>query len=156
MTDKNTIYLIDSNVLMEANRRYYSLDFAPAFWNFLIKTAKEGKILSIDRVYDEILKGQDNLADWTENNFSFAFTDTKNDENILGFYGELMQWAVKQDQFTQVAKDEFARVENADSWIISFAKINGYVVVTQEVLDINIKKKIPIPNVCAEFDIKFV
>ena len=57
MTDKNTIYLIDSNVLMEANRRYYSLDFAPAFWNFLIKTAKEGKILSIDRVYDEILKG---------------------------------------------------------------------------------------------------
>ena len=67
-----------------------------------------------------------------------------------------MQWAVKQDQFTQVAKDEFARVENADSWIISFAKINGYVVVTQEVLDINIKKKIPIPNVCAEFDIKFV
>ena len=84
-------YLIDANVLIEANRRYYSLDFAPAFWGFLIQAAKADLIISIDRVYDEILKGKDDLADWTEKNFPFAFTNTKDDKKILELYGELMQ-----------------------------------------------------------------
>jgi hypothetical protein len=69
MTDDISKYLIDANVLMEANRRYYSLDFAPAFWEYLIRSAKDGRILSIDRVYEEILKGKDDLAEWTKKNF---------------------------------------------------------------------------------------
>jgi len=156
MTDKPKKYVIDSNVLIEANRRYYSLDFAPAFWNFLIRSAKEGNVISIDKVYDEILNGKDNLAEWTKNKFSFAFAETKKDEKILEFYSTLMKWALMQDQFTQPAKDEFARNKNADAWIVAFAKIKGYVVVTQEVLDINIRKRIPIPNVCSEFKIEFM
>ncbi len=149
-------YVIDSNILIEANRRYYSLDFAPSFWNFLIRSAKEGKIISIDKVYDEILKGKDNLAEWAKKNFVSAFSDIKNDEKILELYGTLMKWALKQDQFTQPAKDEFARNENADAWIIAFAKIKNHIIVTQEVLDLNIKKRIPIPNVCSEYNIKFI
>lgn len=156
MLDNANKYLIDANVLIEANRRYYSLDFAPLFWNFLIKTAKDGIIRSIDRVYDELLKGKDDLAEWTKNNFSFAFLDTKKDKKIIDFYADLMKWAARQNQFIQVAKDEFARVENADAWIISFAKVYNYIIVTQEVFDLNIKKKIPIPNVCNEYNIKFI
>lgn len=156
MGDNKSKYLIDANVLMEANRRYYSLDLAPAFWNFLIRSAKEKFVISIDRVYDEILKGKDDLAEWTKNSFNFAFANTKDDERVIEFYAELMQWAVKQDQFSQPAKDEFARVENADAWLIAYAKIHSYVIVTQEVLDLNIKKKIPIPNVCEQFDIKYI
>jgi len=67
-----------------------------------------------------------------------------------------MKWAARQNQFIQVAKDEFARVENADAWIISCAKVYNYIIVTQEVFDLNIKKKIPIPNVCNEYNIKFI
>ena len=156
MTGEAIKYLIDSNVFIEANRRYYSLDFALPFWKFLINSTREGRTLSIDRVYDEILKGKDNLADWAKRSFSFAFADTKDDEQIIEFYGALMQWAVKQIQYTQAAKDEFARVDNADAWIISYAKVNSCIVVTQEVLDLNIKKKIPIPNVCKEFGVKYV
>ena len=59
MSDDKSKYLIDANVLIEANRRYYSLDFAPKFWNFLIESTKEEKIISIDRVFDEIKKGKD-------------------------------------------------------------------------------------------------
>lgn len=149
-------YLIDANVLMEANRRYYSLDFAPAFWNFLTRAAEEGMVFSIDRVYDEIMKGKDDLAEWTKKNFTFAFANTKDDEKVIELYAELMQWAIKQIQYTQAAIDEFARVENADAWLIAYAKVHNYLIVTQEVLDLNIKKKIPIPNVCEQFDIKYI
>lgn len=156
MPDDIIKYLIDANVLMEANRRYYSLDLAPAFWEYLIRSAKKGPIRSIDRVYDEILKGKDDLTEWAKKSFTFAFVNTKNDEKVIEIYAELMQWAIKQIRYTQAAKDEFARVENADAWLIAYAKVHEYIIVTQEVLDLNIKKKIPIPNVCDQFDVKYI
>lgn len=149
-------YVIYSNVLIEAHRRYYSLDIAPAFWDFLIDTAENGIIQSIDRVYDEILKGNDDLAGWVKNSFPFAFVNTKNDSDVLNNYGKLINWAYKHSQFNQAAKDEFTRVENADPWIISYAMYNGFVVETQEVLDKNVMKNIPIPNVCVAFNVKYI
>ncbi len=86
MTDNRQKYVLDSSVLIQAHRVYYSLDIAPAFWNFLIEAAKSGKIVSIDRVSDEILKGNDELADWTKSKFTFAFEDTKNNSDVLTNY----------------------------------------------------------------------
>ena len=31
------LYLFDANILMEANNRYYGLDFAPGFWDVMEK-----------------------------------------------------------------------------------------------------------------------
>lgn len=156
MPDSTQKYIIDSNVLIEAHRRYYSLDIAPAFWNFLIESAKFGRIQGIDRVYDEILKGKDELAKWVKNSFSFTFLNTKNDSDVLKKYGTLINWAYGHSQFNQAAKDEFARVENADAWVVAYALSKNYVVVTQEVFDKNVRKKIPIPNVCIAFDVKYI
>jgi len=156
MQDSSQNYILDTNVLIEAHRRYYSFDIAPAFWSFLIKSANADKILSVDRVYDEITNGNDKLAEWTIANFSFAFKETNNDADILIIYAELMKWANRQMQFTQAAKDEFARVENADPWVIAYARAKNSIVVTQEILDKNIKKKIPIPNVCTAFNVKYI
>lgn len=156
MLDSSQNYILDTNVLIEAHRRYYSFDIAPAFWNFLIKSATNNIIQSVDRVYNEIVKGNDELTKWTVENFTFAFKDTKNNIDVLTNYGKLMQWADKQNQFTQAAIDEFARVENADPWVIAFAMTNNSIVVTHEVFNEKIKNKIPIPNVCAVFNVKYL
>ena len=156
MANSSQNYILDSNVLIEAHRRYYSFDIAPAFWRFLINSATNNKIRSIDRVYNEIVNGNDELAKWTEENFSFAFKNTNEDINVLSKYGELMKWANEQTQFTQSAKDEFARVGNADAWVIAFALATNSIVVTHEILNENIKNKIPIPNVCNAFNIKYI
>jgi len=156
MLDSLQNYILDTNVLIEAHRRYYSFDIAPAFWDFLINSAKTNKILSVDRVYDEITNGNDELAEWTKVNFSFAFQNTNNDTDVLLKYGKLMKWANQQTQFSQAAKDEFAKVENADPWVIAFASAKNSIVVTHEVLNKNIKNKIPIPNVCDAFDVKYI
>lgn len=156
MIDKTQLYVLDTSVLTQAHRVYYTFDIAPAFWNFLIDTAKARKIISIDRVSDEILKGKDDLAEWAKNRFSFAFENIKNDSDVLINYGNLMKWANEQSQFTQAAKDEFARVNNADPWIIAYAMSKNSVVVPQEVLNKEIKRKIPIPNVCDAFNVKYI
>lgn len=156
MIEEGTKYILDSNVFIEAHRRYYSFDIAPGFWKFLIDNAKENILLSIDRVYVELTKGKDELAKWIEKEFGFAFIKTNTDSKILTKYAELMKWANSQTQYSQNAVDEFAQVENADPWIIATAIANKYTIVTHEVLDSSIKKKIPIPNVCQDFSVNYI
>jgi len=45
---------------------------------------------------------------------------------------------------------------NADTWLIAFAKTHNYTIVTNESLNPEIKKKIPIPNVCIHYNIQYV
>lgn len=103
------------------------------------------------------MRRKDELAEWTKKEFSFAFPDTKNNINVLRNYSELMVWANKQSQYTEAAKAEFARAENADPWLIAYTMLDeNYVLVTQEVYKQNVKAKIPIPNVCKAFGVNFI
>ena len=64
-----------------------------------------------------------------------------------------MNWVNASAQYRQEAKEEFARVP--DGWIIAYAKVHGMTVVTQETPAPYVKRKVPIPNVCDEFDVKW-
>jgi len=57
-------------------------------------------------------------------------------------------------QFAPAARAEFATV--ADGWVVAFARVNGLIVVTHEDYAPDAKKKVPIPNVCLEFDVEYV
>jgi len=57
-------YLLDSNVFIEAKRRYYGFDFCPAFWDWLIEAAGKGLVFSVEKVRDELITGGDELSDW--------------------------------------------------------------------------------------------
>ena len=55
-------------------------------------------------------------------------------------------------QFKDSAKSEFAK--GADGWLVAFAKLNSYNLVTLEVFNPNIQRKVPIPNVCRTFQVQ--
>jgi hypothetical protein len=148
-----TVFAPDSNVFITAKNDYYAFDLAPAFWQNLIRLAGNGSILSIDYVKDELERGNDYLAEWAKNDFSHAFISTA-EEDIQESYREIMIWVQSQNQFSDAAKAEFAR--GADGWLIAYAKAKGCIVVTLEALDLRIKRKIPIPNVCQAFGVQFV
>jgi len=57
-------YLLDANVFIEAKRRYYGLDFCPAFWDWLAESNANGRVFSIEKVGDELRAGVDDLAEW--------------------------------------------------------------------------------------------
>lgn len=146
-------YLLDANVFIEAARRYYAFDVVPSFWNVLIKLAKEGKVESIDRVKEELLRGKDNLADWIRKHFSEAFASTDN-EQVIDCYREIISWAKKQDKYQESAKKLFA--EGADGWLVAYAYCKDRTLVTHEVLNETIRSKLPIPNACKAFNVRFV
>lgn len=149
----NTIYILDANVFIEAYQRYYAFDLVPSFWDALIKLAKADRIRSIDRVKQEINKGDDQLKRWVNNHFSEWFMST-DDSEVFNSYQQIINWAFNHNQFKDYAKKEFASI--ADSWLVAYAKTYNCVVVTHEQFNGDIKKKIPIPNVCEEFDIPYI
>lgn len=104
---KGTKYLLDTNVFIEAARRYYAFDLVPAFWNMLIYLAENGQIESIDRVRDELLRGSDDLAAWVGNDFSNAFSSTV-DESVIENYRSVIAWVQNENQYHDLAKRQFA------------------------------------------------
>lgn len=143
----NSIYLIDTNILVEAYKRYYSFDIAPSFWNSLLQKAKAGQVVSIDRVKSEIdgYGEDDDLKIWVNQEFGNWFLPTQ-DSGVIQAYREIIGWATSNEQFTDAAKTEFASV--ADSWLIACAKAKEFTVVTHEASKAGAKKRIMIPNVC--------
>ena len=69
-------------------------------------------------------------------------------------YRRVMAWVHGQPQFTDAAKAEFA--DGADGWLVAFAIVEGQTVVTHEAYNPERRNKVPIPNVCQAFDVRYV
>ncbi len=62
-------YLLDANVLIDAERDYQPLDRVPEFWEWLLHLAEQGRIKVPREVYDEVAQGKDDaLAKWIKAN----------------------------------------------------------------------------------------
>jgi len=68
----------------------------------------------------------------------------------------IIEWSHNEPQYLESAKREFAESSNADAWVIAYAMHVDGIVVTQESYSPEIKRKIPIPNVCKDFDIPYM
>lgn len=147
------LYILDSNALMESAKRYYAFDIAPGFWDGLLPHIETGTLVTIDRVCAEIEKGKDELCDWTKANLK-PRQATTDDQNVIAEFSSMMNWVQANAQFLDSAKAEFASV--ADGWLMAYASSRNATVVTHEVFVKDIKRKVPIPNVCMQFGIEYI
>ncbi len=147
-------YVLDADVFIRAKREYYAFDLAPQFWEELARRAANGQVLSVDKVAGELSRFEDELSRWAANDFSEAFATT-DDDSVLEWYRQLMAWAQAHGQYRDAAKREFANGDNADPWIVAYAKAEGCTVVTNEKARPESKKRIPIPNACNAFNVPY-
>jgi predicted nucleic acid-binding protein len=145
-------YLIDSNVLIEAHRRYYGFDVCPGFWDSVVWHHGQDHLLSLDKVREELDEEQDVLNQWAKTSMPASGFATSNEPAVVDLFGKLQVWAQAQTQFTAAARQEFATV--ADAWLVAYAKAHDLVLVTHEEYRPDAKKRIPIPNVCKAFDVQ--
>jgi hypothetical protein len=67
---------------------------------------------------------------------------------VLAKYREIMTW-VNAGPYKDAAKAEFA--DGADGWLIAYAQIESLVLVTHERFAPDVKRIVPMPNVCQQF-----
>ena len=151
MSEKVT-YLLDSNILIEAKNRYYAFSICQGFWDSLKGHHKTESIYSIDHVKEELLRGDDELTDWVKKLPSQFFLSTQEDKVKEAFH-EIMTWVQKNIQFHDTARSSFAT--EADGWLVAYAKVHRYIVVTHEQLRPDVKNRIPLPNVCRQFKVAY-
>ena len=58
--------------------------------------------------------------------------------------------------YTTNAIQEFLETDLADPWLIAFAMINNWTIVTYERSEPNRKNRIKIPEVCNQFNVRYV
>ena len=155
MTDSSKPqYVLDSNVFIEAHKRYYAFDICPGFWEWLSHHSARNDIVSIDRVKAEIVGYQDALSEWAKDPArEDLFADTT-EQAISDAYEQVIDWVRTNPQFRPQAKSEFAA--GADGWLVAYAIVYDAVLVTDEVYDEDAKKAVKIPNVCKEFGVSYM
>jgi len=123
-------YLLDANIFIEAQHRYYPMDVVPGFWDALLEHHENKRVFSIDKIKDEIANHANDLSRWATKTAPPSLFKGTADKKVVDCFGKLMEWVEKQAQLTDAAKEQFANC--ADGWLIAYAKINGLVVVTHE------------------------
>jgi len=147
------LHILDSNVFIEAEKRFYANDFCPGFWQWLDSAQENGIVTSIDMVLNELNKGTDVLSNWATERKGTNWFITVADIPTQRMYSEIINY-VENEYENQGKKAKF--FSGADPWIIAKAVTTNSVVVTQEVLvDIN-SSSIKIPNICNHFNVSYI
>ena len=144
------MYLLDTNVLIEAKNRYYAFDIAPGFWAWLDRAHDQKLACSIEAVRDELLAGNDELADWTWQHPDFF---RPLDQGTTRHFAPLTTWASSRD-FTPAAFAAFTGTV-ADYLLVAYAKEHEHILVTHERPDPNAKARIFIPDACIALGVEY-
>lgn len=152
------LYIIDTNILIYPNRVSNPMDIHPSYWEKISQILKRKDVISIDKVKDEIYKHEDLLTNWCKINIdkSFWFSSA----NSIIEYAEIQNWAQSKN-YNQRALSEFADSKNADPFLVAFAlnkkKENKEVtIVTLEISSPDSIKIVKLPDVCIEFEIRYI
>lgn len=146
-------YLLDANVFIQARQTYYGFDICPGFWLALKRQHKGKRVCSVDKVKSELVAVEDDLKHWVQKEAPDTFFKGTADRKVSGAFKDIVNWVQPEQQFVPEAKAEFSSV--ADGWVVAYARANGLVVVTHEEYAPTVKKKVPIPNVCMEFQVQY-
>lgn len=151
-------FIVDSNFFIQAHRSIYPLDVVQSFWIKIKSLSDDGIIVSIDKVKKEIFDNsshEDELRQWCDDNLHSEFFI--NTDSVLQNYITIVNWTNSMsDHYTDSAIQEFLETDLADPWLVAFAMSNHWTIVTYEKSEPNRKNRIKIPEVCNQFNVRYI
>jgi len=91
VSQKDEVFLIDSNSLISPYQLYYPFDFASRFWDQLKEEIENGNVIILDVIRDELMKGNDELSKWI-NQFDHNLILDRRTSEILENYGKILNY----------------------------------------------------------------
>ncbi|MDR1319865.1 MAG: DUF4411 family protein [Gracilibacteraceae bacterium] len=162
-------YLFDTNTFITPFNSYYSFDLAPNFWAGIKDKIEDGTIPVLDKVYDELIKGNDDkprndkskddkLRKW------LLSLDIRNKvvhktPSIITKYSEILGYIQTSGLYKPKALTEWSNIQVADPWLIAAACVNQYAIVTFETPNGNLSPTSPsarpkIPDISKVFGVE--
>lgn len=148
------VYLLDSNVFIEAANRYYAFDICPGFWDWLDQVCPDRDVCSIEPVYRELADKSDQLAVWVKDRKEPGRFLQVDDDNTQQHFKEIAR-TIQAGPADNAAKRKF--LAGADPWLVAKALTEGATVVTHEVVvPAETRKRVSLANVCRDFGVTFI
>ena len=144
------MYLLDTDVFIQAKNFHYGFDICPAFWDWIDEQQQAGEVRSIEKVQDELVAGGDDLTDWAQARGSALFL--RPDAAVLPSLRAASTWASGAG-YEPGAVSIF--LQAADYYLVAHAHAIGAVVVTHEVPSDSLKK-IKIPDACIGLGVRCI
>lgn len=138
-------YCIDTNVLIEPWRKYYSYSICPDYWDIIDQLGQEEIIFCTEEVAREIQKSDDDLTNWLKER---SFLIRPINESVQSYLIDILS------KFPRLV-DTSKRRSMADPWVIAHAMAEDAVVVTKEFATDSLKK-VKMPDVCKYYDIRCI
>ncbi len=138
------LYLLDANVLIDANRDYYPLGRVPEFWEWLVDRATKQRVKMPVEMYEEVLAGKkDDLTGWLKRKRDVLLLEENVDESLFA-------QVIEQGYASDLSDEEVERV-GRDPFLIAYALIDPAqrtVVTTEHSKPSKKRANRHIPDVC--------
>ncbi len=141
-------YLLDANVLIEANRDYYPIDRVPEFWDWLIAMGESGRVKVPLEIYEEVTDGNDAVAVWLR--------DNKDALSLNEDVREALVTLVTEEGYAADLSDDEIEKIGRDPFLIAYALAvpdQRCVVSNESSRPSRIRANRHVPDVCADFNI---
>jgi len=143
--------VLDSNIYIEMKNGPYGFDIVPGFWAWIEREAEAGTLYSPRAVYEEISRGDDDLAAWFKARSS-THLFVQPDAEVQAAYRRIADRVVADYEPHQAS--DF--LSGADPWVIAQAQGDGAIVVTHEHRGGQGVKRVLIPNLCDIFGLRYI
>ena len=143
-------YSLDANILIKPWNDYYPYDLCPSYWNILSELGRSGIVFITEQVKSEIDNKDDNLKRWLNDNRHLILPI---DDSVQLHLNKI--YAADETHKNLLQNDGNHSV--ADPWVIAHAwALNGTVVSNETYSVSPHKRKIKIPDVCKNLNIKHI
>jgi len=145
------LYLLDANVLIDANRDYYSLERVPEFWEWLENGGVNGHVTIPLEVYEEISDGNDELANWAKQEPIKTALLLQEEVDV-----SLVSYATDQGYASDLTDDEVVKI-GRDPFLIAYALTdtdNRCLVTTEVSKPSRQRANRHLPNVCSDLGVR--
>ena len=149
------LYLLDANVLIDANRDYYPIMRLPEFWDWLAEMGRLGLVKVPREIYEEVVLPKpirsDPLIDWLEAHVEEMLLDEE-----VG--PELVRHVVEEGYANNLTDEEMEKL-GRDPFLIAYALAdtpNRTVVSTERSKPSKTRANRHIPDVCDGFNVECI
>lgn len=148
------LFLLDANVLIDANRDYYPIGRVDEYWEWLVFQGQNANVKIPIEIYDEIKSGKkDELSKWAKEPATEKAMRIDEDVDI-----DLVQKVIEEGYAPDLTDIEIVSV-GRDPFLIAYAMADpgDRVVVTTEVSKSSTKRQNrKVPDVCDQFKIQWM
>ena len=142
------LYLLDANVLIDADRDYYTIDRVPEFWEWLLAQAAAGRMKIPLEMYEEVVAGRGALPDWLKKHRVVMTLDESVDDDLVR--------TMTENGYASDLTDEEIEKLGRDPFLIAYALVDfgsRRIVTTETSRPRRQRANRKVPDVCDYFNI---